>query len=203
MIKKVIFDIDMTLLDTKRDCITAYNKFLEKNGFKVTGLELWDKLDEMNYNDATTLDHMYDFLHNYLGNTLTKEMYKEFLDFNKMEATHLFEDTIDVLEYLKGKYELIVLSNWFYEVQISKLKTAGIDKYFDKVYTIDTFGKKPLVETFQRACYPYSLEECAMIGDSLSCDIKVPHEIGMKAIYVGAEEGYLCIKDIKELYNIL
>ena len=40
------------------------------------------------------------------------------------------DDLIDVLDYLSKKYELVILSNYFTNIQKNRLKNAKIDKYF-------------------------------------------------------------------------
>ena len=42
------------------------------------------------------------------------------------------DDVIETLEYLKDKYDIVLLTNYFIEPQIGRLKKVGIDKYFSR-----------------------------------------------------------------------
>lgn len=203
MIKKVIFDLDDTLFDTKVDARKAYSSFFKKYSFDKTADDLFKKLDELNYNDIIKMDELYIFLKDYLGNDFSKEAFSDFIKIYNEEVSLISDDTTEVLKYLNDKYELLVLSNWFYDFQIGKMEKAKILKYFDKIYTLDTFGKKPLVDTFKRVCDPYDFSQCVIVGDSLNSDIIVPDQLGMKVFYLGNSDKYKSISDIKELMDIL
>ena len=97
------------------------------------------------------------------------------------------KEIIDTLEYLKSKYDLVILSNWFTESQENRLKKMGIDKYFSKQIYTDKVKNKPNKETFMEAVKPYNIDECIMIGDSIEKDIKGAEDIGMKTILINNE----------------
>ncbi|MFI3261057.1 MAG: HAD family hydrolase [bacterium] len=203
MIKKVIFDIDDTLFNTSIDAKLAYEKFLENFDFDVTYEELYDKFEELNDVEDSSFEFFYNFLKDYLGDKLDLSVFKKFVSIYSSEVSLVSEHTHEVLSYLSSKYELITLSNWYYDLQYNKFLITDTKKYFKNLYTVDTFGKKPFVDTFKRACYPYDYSECVMIGDSLFSDIQVAKELGMKTIYLGLDKEQTCIKDIKELMDIL
>ena len=57
---------------------------------------------------------------------------------------HLFDGTIELLDYLFPNYQLHIITNGFEEVQNCKLEKSGIKKYFDKIITSEAVGvKKP------------------------------------------------------------
>ena len=94
------------------------------------------------------------------------------------------KEFIDTLEYLSSKYDLVILSNWFTESQVNRMKNMGIDKYFSKQIYTDKVKNKPNKEAFMEAIKPYNIDECIMIGDSKGKDIKGAESIGMKAILI-------------------
>lgn len=203
MIKKIIFDLDCTLFDTISDAPRAYGIFLKKYPFLVTPMELYDKFEDLNEVDDLSFDKYYEFIKNFLGDNFTREVFDDFVDIYCSEVTFLFEDTIKVLEYLSEKYEIIVFSNWFYELQKRKCDFLKITKYFSSIYTIDTFGEKPKKEAMQKACYPFEFHECVMIGDNLEIDIMGPHNLGMDTIYIGESSEYKSVTKLTDLMNIL
>ena len=93
------------------------------------------------------------------------------------------DSVIDTLEYLSGKYELVVLTNWFTEAQSNRLRSAGIDKYFSKVYGGNLI-LKPEKHAFINAAGNSKLEECIMIGDSYNLDVMGAYNAGIKPIFM-------------------
>lgn len=203
MIKRIIFDIDDTIFNTKKDCIDSYNEFFKMYDFNKTAEELYDKIDELNYIDITTINEYYIFLKEYLGDKFTEDVFDEFCDIYIKSATFLYDDYESLFKELSEKYELYIWSNWFYYIHINKLNNKGILKYFKKVYTIDTFGKKPDLECYKKICEPYKFEECVMVGDSIKGDVEPALLLGIKSIYVGKNEKYNPIKNLNEIRKIL
>ena len=81
--------------------------------------------------------------------------------------------------YLKSKYKLVVLSNWFTYTQKKRLENAGILKYFSKVSGGDERELKPSLKAFDIVD---KKQECVMIGDSIRNDIEPALKCGMQAI---------------------
>lgn len=99
---------------------------------------------------------------------------------------NLVPGAIELLEYLRPKYNMYILSNGFKELQSRKMKTAGIDGYFDALILSEDIGvNKP-----DRRLYEYALDktsselgESIMIGDMFETDIAGAANIGMDSIY--------------------
>ena len=65
---------------------------------------------------------------------------------------HLFDGAIEILDYLKPKYNLHIITNGFHEVQEGKLKNANIDHYFITITNSEKAGvKKPNPKIFEFA----------------------------------------------------
>ena len=98
----------------------------------------------------------------------------------------LIDGAIELLEYLRPKYNMYILSNGFKELQSHKMRTAGIEKYFDALILSEDIGvNKP-----NRELYEYALqktasktEESIMIGDMFETDIVGAANIAMDQIY--------------------
>lgn len=98
----------------------------------------------------------------------------------------LMPGAIELLEYLRPKYNMYILSNGFKELQSRKMHTAGIDKYFDKLILSEDIGvNKPNPELFEHALRTTDskLIESIMIGDMFETDITGAANIGMEQIY--------------------
>jgi putative hydrolase of the HAD superfamily len=136
---------------------------------------------------------------------------QEYID-ESPKKTILVPHTIEVLDYLQNKYKLHIITNGFNEVQFTKLKLCGLEKYFDKVVTSEISGyHKPRPEAFG---YPLSSanakkSESIMIGDDLTMDIKGARDFGMDQIYYNPmaiphnEEITHEIKSLIEIKEIL
>lgn len=98
----------------------------------------------------------------------------------------LMPGAIELLEYLRPKYRMFILSNGFKELQSRKMHAAGIDKYFDELILSEDIGvNKPNRELYDYALQKTgsTLEESLMIGDMFETDIAGAANIGMKQIY--------------------
>lgn len=126
--------------------------------------------------------------------------------------TKLFPDTLEVLEALKQKYKLYIITNGFREVQTKKLKNSGLEPYFDGVYISDLIGvQKPHPYFFEYAIKSSHAnpKECLVIGDSLEADIKGAQKVGLDHVFFNSkgldhtEEIMHEINTLKELLLIL
>ena len=203
MIKRIIFDIDETLLKTTEDCINAYNEYFNSIKVKIDGKKLYDLIDKYELNGGN-------FQKEDLEKYIKKNLYANF-NLNDMLAIYSRYGTLKnnkithALEYLSKKYDIIALTNWYAEVQTNRLDKANISKYFSKVYGIDNNCFKPQEKAFLNACGDYKPSECLMIGDSLKTDIIVPVKLGMNVYYCGTDSNnqYPSIKEINELEELL
>jgi len=96
-------------------------------------------------------------------------------------------DGADVaLEYLSKKYPMSIITNGFDDVQFVKLEACGLGKYFQHVITSESTGhKKPSKEIFDHALEKIGMskDECAMIGDNPSTDIKGAQNAGITPVF--------------------
>lgn len=136
---------------------------------------------------------------------------QEYID-ESPKKTALMPYTIETLDYLFPKYKLHIITNGFNEVQFTKLRLCGLDKYFDKVITSEISGyHKPKPEAFGYTLSSANAkkEESIMIGDDLENDILGAKGFGINQIYFNPEglphDESLTheIRSLKELQEIL
>lgn len=92
----------------------------------------------------------------------------------------------EVLEYLRPRYKLYILSNGFTELQARKMRSAGIDHYFDGVVLSEDIGvNKPNPAIFEHALRvaDVSAAEALMIGDNFEVDIEGAQRVGIDQVY--------------------
>jgi len=118
---------------------------------------------------------------------LAKEMGLIFLNLLPTRKI-LFPYTIEILNYLSGKkYTLHLITNGFEKTQHSKLKNAGLDKYFTEVITSEGSNSlKPHKEIFDFALAKTnaSAAESIMLGDSIEVDIQGAMNAGIDQVFI-------------------
>ena len=96
--------------------------------------------------------------------------YIEFLP----ENNKLMDGAIEILEYLKHKYRLFIITNGFREVQDKKLKNSKIKHYFEAIYDSESVGvKQPDPKIFKHALKDSgsNANESLMVGDNYEADV--------------------------------
>lgn len=104
---------------------------------------------------------------------------------------NLFHDTLDVLDYLKGRsYPMHLITNGFENTQHAKIRNSGIGGYFSHVVTSEKAGiMKPHEGIFRFAMdlAGATPEKSIMIGDTLDADISGAANVGMDTAYFNPE----------------
>jgi putative hydrolase of the HAD superfamily len=98
----------------------------------------------------------------------------------------LFDGTLELLEYLKPKYKLHIITNGFCNVQEVKMRKSGLGPYFETITDAETVGVKkpnPIIFNYAIAKANTKIETSIMVGESLEADIEGAINSGIKAIY--------------------
>lgn len=118
---------------------------------------------------------------------LAAELAVTFPEERKQHA-YLYDETLDVLDALKGKYKLLMLTNGSPHLQHTKLSMSPeLAPYFDHIVISGEFGSgKPSVEIFNYALSLLEAEksEVVMIGDNPMTDILGASRVGIDSIWI-------------------
>lgn len=118
--------------------------------------------------------------------SMAREMSERYLEILPTKK-NLFHDTIEVLDYLRGKnYPIHLITNGFEKTQHLKMKNSGIDQYFTHVITSENAGiMKPHVAIFEYALQKAGTKphHSIMIGDTLDADIEGAYNAGIDTVY--------------------
>ena len=209
--KKIIFDLDNTLIFWKDEYIKPLYDILEQ--FNIYNKELADLVNfyiesyESNYNYLTK-ENLISHINKNCHTNLDVGFLDALLKAQEFCFSKASDELISTLEYLSGKYELYVLSNWFTDCQIGRLKNAGIYKYFKKVVGGEGY-MKPHPDVFLKVLKKEEFKDAIMIGDNLDVDIKGAMNVGISSILYNykdkdvKKDGFKIIKTMSELKEIL
>jgi putative hydrolase of the HAD superfamily len=113
---------------------------------------------------------------------------------------------IEVLDYLKSRYKIHLITNGFDKVQHQKLKHSNIDHYFETVITSEFAGyKKPQKEIFHFAINEVSAypSNCIMIGDNIENDVIGAHKAGIDQIFYNPLKVKVDFLPTHEIENLI
>lgn len=209
MIKKVIFDLDNTLIKWEDKYIFALVNTIKKLNLDYDA-DMINKIDNtlVNYSKEHSI-YTKEMFCDYINKKCNINLPYEFYDILKEEQTMCYreftESEIDTLEYLSSKYELVILSNWLTYTQKKRLENAGILKYFSMVSGGDERELKPSLNAFDIFD---NKEECVMVGDDINNDILPAISVGMKAILLNKKNhkkdlSYKQAKKLEDLKEML
>ncbi|QUG42852.1 HAD family hydrolase [Psychrobacillus sp. INOP01] len=133
----------------------------------------------------------------------------------RKESPFVYEETYEVLDQLKGKYTLLLMTNGSPSLQNIKLEiTPEIATYFDHILISGAFGKgKPDPSIFEHALEIVGMtaDDVLMVGDNLMTDILGSSKVGMQSVWINREEKPVSeevtptytIENLKELLTLL
>ncbi|MFB3389254.1 YjjG family noncanonical pyrimidine nucleotidase [Flavobacterium sp. LAR06] len=218
-ITDVFFDLDHTLWDFDKNSEMAFDRIFKSKFPEIRIKDFIEKYAPINQacwklyqNDQIThvelrynrLKFSFDALNMEISdediNTIAQD-YIEFLTDNN----HLFDGAIEVLDYLKPKYKLHIITNGFANVQEKKINNALLSEYFDTITNSELAGvKKPNSIIFDYAVNSAkaSKENSIMIGDCLDADVNGALKAGLDAIFFN-EKKIEAPKDIKQINHLL
>ena len=226
MIREVFLDLDETILDFQKGERQAIEKTLELigipkresiiNRYMEINVASWRALERREMTRDQVLYGRFEKLFKELSITedavKTQRIYQELLS-----KEHDFipggEELLQELSKSE-KYRLYIATNGIPEVQRPRIIDSGIGKYFENIFISYDFGVgKPSREFFER-CFEkiegFRREECIIVGDSLTSDIKGGINAGIKTchfdrrstVYTDIIPDYT-IKELSQLIPLL
>ena len=104
----------------------------------------------------------------------------------------IYDESFTVLDELKGKYKLLLLTNGSPDLQNTKLTiTSELVPYFDEIVISGAFGRgKPDPTIFEHALERIGLnkDEVIMVGDNLMTDILGASRAGIKSVWINRHD---------------
>ena len=222
----IFFDLDRTLWDFDAAAEVAFERIYEKYNLKSLGIPSAHEFHEVYHPLNEQLWVLY------RANKITKDELNRTRFVLPLEhygihdtdlADHLSEDyvywsprivrlvpgTMELLEYLKPKYHLHLITNGFQEVQHTKLSGSGLEPYFETLTVSEEVGvKKPNPEIFHYALRKAGAkaEDSLMIGDEMAVDIDGARAAGMDTLLFHPTEDRVegeCTYEVRSLMEII
>lgn len=227
MIKKIIFDLDDTLLNTG----IIYDKQIDEFIISIIN-DL--SLKNISPDEIRTIQEDIDIKQiDKYGFSKTRfplsfvETYKFFCIKSKMVfdeklaekyrsiGAKVFEiipelcsGAVEVVQKLSDKYELVIYTLGEYALQKEKIEKNNLEKYFSEYFIVNN----KTVDILRNVCAPLPPDECAIVGDSLKGEIAPGVKLGLKSFYIDrqskwkyqftpVDNGFIKIKNLKELLN--
>ena len=189
----ILFDADGTLFDFKKAEKTAISATAAQYGFEVSEeqTELFSIINDRCWRKFEAGEISRDELRTMRFRIWFEEIgiYKDpkkfaqaYID-NLSRCGILFDGAIELLDTLRGNYELYIVTNGLSKTQRGRIFHSGIEHYFKKIYISEEVGfVKP-----QKEFFDYVLGEIGLcdsngvliFGDSLSSDMQGGRNAGI------------------------
>lgn len=215
----VFFDLDHTLWDFDKNSELTFNTIFKNNHPDVDAKlfidkyvpinqECWklyqfDKIthEELRYN---RLKHSFDAIDYSISDAQINKISDEYIRLLP-DNNHLFDGTFEILEYLKPKYNLHIITNGFADVQSRKMYNAKIESYFQTITNSEMAGVKkpnPGIFKFALARANAAVASSIMIGDSYEADVQGALNAGLDAIFFN-ENSMEVDGNVKQINHLL
>ncbi|TDD96274.1 YjjG family noncanonical pyrimidine nucleotidase [Flavobacterium cellulosilyticum] len=220
-ISDVFFDLDHTLWDFEKNSALAFETIFKLNKMPIDMVqflhfyipknrEYWEKYrkDEITQEKMRfgRLKDTLDLIQFDVEDDLINQLSKEYIHYLP-QYNHLYEGTIELLDYLRPKYNLHIITNGFASIQGHKLDNSYITHYFKTITNSEMAGvKKP-----NRLIFEYALnsakakkENSIMIGDCIESDVQGALDAGLDAIFFNENniEVGSHIKQVSQLLDL-
>ena len=197
MIKTLLVDVDDTLLDFAWSENQAIHRTYETLGTPMTD-EMYERYHIINRRAWMAYERG-EIERSAMLVDRHRQMFEVYsLPHDPVECERLYRRNLgigycfvphakEILDWLKPRCRLFITSNGVAETQYSRLDSAGITPYFERLFISEEIGAvKPSKEYFDYVISHISdfrPEETAIIGDSLSSDILGGIQAGIQTIW--------------------
>jgi len=198
MITSVFLDLDDTILDFHKAEGIALSKTLRRFGlepsqavldrYHILNIQHWQALERGELTREQVQSGRFRALFQELGHQVDAEAVTKVYESNLGIGHYFLPGAQEAVERLSKHYRLFLASNGTASVQHSRLTSAGLYPYFEKVFISQEVGyNKPSKAYFER-CFSlipgFEAEKAIMVGDSLTSDILGGLRSGLKTCWV-------------------
>jgi putative hydrolase of the HAD superfamily len=218
-ITDVFFDLDHTLWDFEKNSALAFEMVFKMQDLDVNMAEFlgfyvpinrqyWERYrkDEISQKELRygRLKDSFDLINYDISNDLVDLLSVEYINYLP-KFNHLYDGTIEILDYLQPKYNLHIITNGFAEIQENKLNNSYISHYFKSVTNSEMAGVKkpnPLIFNYALNLAKAKKENSIMIGDCIEADVQGALDAGLDAVFFN-ENNVSVANTIKQVNHLL
>ena len=197
MIRFVLMDLDDTILDFHRAEAAAVSKTLLRLGVEPTeqivqrysevNAAHWRMLERGEITRQQVLTGRFRQLFSEIGADCDPEQTQQIYEAYLSQGHYFIPGAEQLLKDLSGKYLLYLVSNGNAAVQEGRLKSSGIEPYFEEIFISELIGAdKPSKAYFDR-CFAripdFDPNHAILIGDSPTSDILGGINAGVKTCW--------------------
>ena len=198
MYKFLLLDLDDTILDFHKAEYYALRKTLEHFGldpsdevcarYSVINQAHWEALERKEMTREQVLVGRYEVLFREYGITADAAACAKFYAETLSQGHYFLPGAVETLEILFAKYPLYIVSNGTASVQHGRLKSAGIGKYFQKIFISQEVGVNKPDKLFFDRCFAqipgFDPAKAIIVGDSLTSDMRGGKNAGIATCWV-------------------
>ena len=191
MITTIIFDMDDTLFDEVDYCRSGFVAAAEYLAGRAgaSAEEIFDSLWKQF--SSGERQEVFNRALEELGIAYDDEFIGELVEFyrNHKPNIELPDESRDILEWLKDKYSLALLTDGFLPGQELKVEALGIEKYFKCIVYTERLGRefwKPSPAGYEKILEELNVEpgQTVCIADNEWKDFIVPNRLGMVSVQI-------------------
>lgn len=200
--KHLFFDLDHTLWDFETNAHLTLVELYQKYGlggyfesfdhffesYQPGNLELWAQYREGKVTKAfLNTERFYRPLKcaGYDNYEVAQAFAEDFVTISPQKKA-LLPHALEVLDYLKPRYHMHIVTNGFHRTQVAKLQHSGLRGYFQHVFISELLGaNKPHKAFFEHAVKSANARkrESLVIGDNLEADVVGARNFGLDQVY--------------------
>ncbi|MDE0220124.1 MAG: HAD family hydrolase [Spirochaetaceae bacterium] len=217
MIDAVVFDWDGTLMDhdaSLRRCVAATTEAVARchphvdaeelaAAYYVTAERVWDEIRDTleppwgNMDDRRILQQVWGRA---LGPDASRDdaaLAAETWTALSRTDVPIYDDVIECLDALRGRFRLGVLTNGSAATHLPKVEASGLSGYFGSVTTTDVGAGKPLRAIFDHALATLDAapSRSVYVGDSPARDVAGANGAGMTSVWINRTGAVLAAGD--------
>lgn len=183
----LLFDADETLFDFKKSQDESLENSIKDLGFDFdrdyhlpiyneVNSKIWCELEEGKITQADLKIERFRRFTKQTNMNFDADKCAKLYIFHLSQSSILYKDSVKLLEQLKGKYRLAIITNGLTKVQEIRIRKSEIASYFDVIVISEEIQiAKPEVGIFEHVFKLLEFnnrEKVLMIGDRLSSDIR-------------------------------
>lgn len=216
----VFFDLDHTLWDFEKNSALTFEKILQKNQIPVNHVEFVKQYSPINYrywdlfrDDKISQTEMrfgrlrdtFEVLNLNVEQDVLEILADEYIQYLP-ENNYLFDGTFELLDYLKPKYNLHIITNGVHDLQNYKINNSKLTPYFNTITNSESAGVKkpnPIIFEFALRQANAQKENSIMIGDCIHADVLGALNCGIDAILFNEVPQIVADKSIRQVNHLL